>query len=482
LGRNIAEIRRNADPKMHEEEKFLRKTINNVETRRSSAVQSKNKKLADELDKEIFQLFEKYKELQTKLIKSNPQFASLNSPQPLNLQEIQQKVLDDETVLLEYYLGENRSFLFFATNKNLEIFELPSRKVIEDQIRPTLNNLKSRSQIIQGETLKKRNERIQLADQNLNKNLQQANEILLAPLADKIKNKRLAVVASGVLQYFPFSALRNQSENKYLIETNEIIYLPSASTVSLMRQAKKSKKFSTQLAVLADPVFTQNDMRLASVVKPQQNTTEATTTNSSAGNILLRSDFSRLRFSRDEAQAISSLVTVDQSFVRLDFNANLKSIGDSRFQHSGILHFATHGIVNSQYPELSGIVLSLFNEQGVPQEGFLRLYDIYNLQLNADLVVLSACETALGKEVKGEGIVGLTRGFMYAGTPLVAASLWRVDDRATADLMKRFYQKMLMKKIKPSTAFRQAQIELLKEKSSDIPFYWAGFTLQGDWR
>jgi CHAT domain-containing protein len=124
----------------------------------------------------------------------------------------------------------------------------------------------------------------------------------------------------------------------------------------------------------------------------------------------------------------------------------------------------------------------MMNEQGEPQDGFLRFYDIYNLKLNADLVVLSACQTALGKEVQGEGLIGLTRGFMYAGAPRVVASLWRVDDRATAELMKRFYQGMLKEGLRPAAALRAAQVSMLKEKGWSAPNYWAAFTLQGEWR
>jgi CHAT domain-containing protein len=147
-----------------------------------------------------------------------------------------------------------------------------------------------------------------------------------------------------------------------------------------------------------------------------------------------------------------------------------------------IIHFATHGLLNSQHPELSGVVLSLFDEEGRPQDGFLRLHDIYNLKLAADLVVLSACKTGLGKEIKGEGLVGLTRGFFYAGAPRVVASLWKVDDRATAELMKLFYQRMLRDGLRPAEALRKAQIDMLKQPRWAAPYYWAGFTLQGEWK
>lgn len=147
-----------------------------------------------------------------------------------------------------------------------------------------------------------------------------------------------------------------------------------------------------------------------------------------------------------------------------------------------IIHFATHGILNSKHPELSGIVLSLFDDKGMPQNGFLRLHDVFNLNLQAELVVLSACKTGLGGEVRGEGLVGLTRGFMYAGSPRVVVSLWSVDDQATSELMKVFYKKMLQEGLKPAAALRTAQLEIWRTQKYAAPYYWAAFTLQGEWR
>lgn len=485
LGELKNDIRGQIPPELLEEERILRQTINAKETQRLDAVAQKLTAKAAEFEKELQESIRQYQILQTKIYQSNPQFASLNNPEPLSLEEIQKQVLDDETVLLEYFLGERRSFVFFVTKTNLEIFELPSRELIETQIRQTLENIKARTQTVVGEDPLQRAERLKKADLNAERNLADTSEILLAPIAGKIQNKRLAIVASGILQYLPFAALPNPSaktEKGYLIETNEIINLPSASILPLLRQTKR-KTPKNQIAILADPVFSQDDVRL----KMLQNSGQNSPNNGVMREVKillpkLRSDFSRLRFSRIEAEEILELANDNQRFVALDFAANLKAANSESLQTSRVVHFATHGVVNSQFPELSGIVLSLVDEKGNRQEGFLRLHDVYNLRLEADLVVLSACETALGKEVKGEGIVGLTRGFMFAGAPMVAASLWRVEDQATADLMKRFYQRMLLEKVPPATALRQAQISMLKEKASAQPFYWAGFTLQGDWK
>jgi CHAT domain-containing protein len=164
------------------------------------------------------------------------------------------------------------------------------------------------------------------------------------------------------------------------------------------------------------------------------------------------------------------------------FEANRRRATSPELGQYRIVHFATHGLLNTEHPELSSLVLSLFDEQGNPQDGFLRLHDIYNLNLPADLVVLSACNTGLGKEVRGEGLVGIVRGFMYAGAARVVASLWKVDDEATAELMKRFYRHMLEDDMPAAAALRAAQVELRQHKRWHSPYFWAGFVLQGEWR
>lgn len=192
--------------------------------------------------------------------------------------------------------------------------------------------------------------------------------------------------------------------------------------------------------------------------------------------------FERLALSRREAEQITSLASDGTPLKALDFAANRMTAISKELGEYRILHFATHSLLNNQHPELSGIVLSLVDEKGHGQDGFLRLYEIYNLKLNADMVVLSACQTALGKEVKGEGLVGLTRGFMYAGVPRVVASLWKVSDKATSELMKRFYQQMLKGGMRPSAALRAAQVSMFQERPWRPAYYWAGFVLQGEWQ
>jgi CHAT domain-containing protein len=167
---------------------------------------------------------------------------------------------------------------------------------------------------------------------------------------------------------------------------------------------------------------------------------------------------------------------------RLDFDASRATALSADLARARIVHFATHGVLDNEDPGLSGVMLSMFDAQGRPLDGFLRLRDIYTLRLPADLVVLSACSTALGRPVKGEGLVGVVRGFMYAGAQRVVASLWKVDDDATRELMSRFYVEMLQHQRSPASALRQAQLAVRQQDAWRSPFYWAGFVLQGEWQ
>jgi CHAT domain-containing protein len=321
-----------------------------------------------------------------------------------------------------------------------------------------------------------------------------ANELsrmILTPVLPLIHGKRLLVVTDGALQYIPFAALPATSNDVLLIQDHEIVNLPSAGTLLILRGRPTSRTVADRtVAILADPVFSSSDYRVNSRFRNSKNSISAQfSMNPRIQRALRETGFNenqpgipRLPFSRFEANAIAQLIPPEQSLKLLDFNANRAALTDSQIARYRMIHIATHGLLNSQHPELSGVVFSLVDERGRSQNGFLQLHEIYNLDLPADLIVLSACQTALGREIRGEGLVGLTRGFMYAGANRVLASLWKVDDEATAELMRLFYTAMLKKKQSPSAALRTAQSEMQRTKSWSAPYYWSGFTLQGEWR
>ena len=179
----------------------------------------------------------------------------------------------------------------------------------------------------------------------------------------------------------------------------------------------------------------------------------------------------------------SPLVAANDGLAAIDFDANRAFATSGELSNYHIVHFATHALIDNVHPELSAIALSAVNKQGQAEDGFLRANEIFNLKLAADLVVLSACRTGTGKEVAGEGLIGLTRPFMYAGAPRVIVSLWPLEDRATAELMVRFYKQLLgPRKLSPAAALREAQIEMWNDARWRAPYFWGAFVLQGEWR
>jgi CHAT domain-containing protein len=314
-------------------------------------------------------------------------------------------------------------------------------------------------------------------------------------VAQQLGNKRLLIVADGALQYLPFEALpapetMAESRDKPLATADpvplaikhEVVYLPSASTlIALRHEAVRPIAAPKSVFVLADPVFDKGDPRVKTLDAGADVASGSATrlaTLKDAGGI----SFPRLPSTRQEAEAIVTLIPEDARAVATDFAANRTLVMGSELARYRIIHIATHSVVNSQHPELSGIVLSMVNERGREEDGFVQLHDIYSLKLGADLVVLSACNTALGKEVRGEGLIGLTRGFMYAGASSVVASLWKVDDSATAELMTHFYKAMFEDNLPPAAALRSAKEAMWRQKHWRSPHYWSAFVLQGEYR
>jgi CHAT domain-containing protein len=467
------------------------------------------------LTKELQTLTAEYKQVQSQIRSSRPRYAALTQPQPLDLREIQ-SLLDADTMLLEYFLGDDHSYLWAVTPTTMRSYKLPKRREINDAARQVYElliarNLSGGAEGADGaegnETQRQENRRIAQADAQFAAAAGKLSRMVLAPVAQQLGKKRLVIVAQGALQYVPFGALpvgsrqsavgsngrRTTSNNRPLIADHEIINLPSASTLAVLRREVEGRKPAAKtLAVFADPVFDLDDERIAKITikagapaekqKKGQSSSEQTRRLKHITEQFGSGHIPRLPFTRQEADQILGLVPETERKAALDFAANRASVTADDLKQYRIIHFATHGLINSQQPELSSIVLSLVDEKGEPQEGFLRLHEIYGLNLPAEVVVLSACETGLGKEIKGEGLVGLTRGFMYAGAPRVVVSLWAVNDRATSELMAKFYQKMLKENLRPAAALRAAQVEMSKDRRWNNPYYWAAFSLQGEWR
>lgn len=564
---------------------------------------------AAEISKEVRDLTNQQDELLAEITAIDPRYAAMIRPNAPNAGEIQQ-LLDQDTLLVEYSLGDKRSYVWVVSPDSIKGVDLGPRDQIESLARRVTETLTARNREVKNESFAKKNLRVDKAEKDYVEASAELSKMVIEPVASLLRQKRLVIVADGALQVVPFGALPAPvnsttavmsnakadpaiaanlsptssnplssfsqtmarsitltglmqsgtnplsiarpvpliagSGSKPLNSEHEIVYLPSASVLALQRRELANRKPAPYaVAVLADPVFDIDDARVAkakgngneprkdlatnsgkdtakiapkATILPKEGTPHSTVSQdspsqasasqssanaSSASPGLATSTapkqqsllagalrdvgldpnqpMPRLTHSLHEAKAIFQAAGPNQSFSALNFKASRETATSPELAKYRIIHFATHGVLDLEHPELSGIVLSMVDENGQPQDGYLRLHEIYNLYLPAELVVLSACQTGVGKQIKGEGLIALTRGFMYAGAKSVVASLWKVDDAATSALMTEFYKQMFTNKLKPAAALREAQIKISQQKRWQSPYYWAGFFIQGEW-
>lgn len=482
LSQTGVNVAKNTEPALREREQELRRALN-----------QEYLKSPDTAAHQVRSLELEYEDVTNKIRASNFRYASLYLPASLDLRDVRQSLLDSKTAILEYSLGEKRSFLWVLTAGSVKTYELPPRAELEAELKSLVQTL-----VLFGPDAPVTNKRTTPAElENAYwKQAEKVSSLIFKDALNDIAATRLVIIGDGVLESAPFAALSRpqapgstNTQPQPLIKEFEVVNLPSISVMTVLsRQVAQRQPPSGSVAVFADPVFEANDARLRSSAHAAESTSAARGASISQSRALdralkdstLEKGIRRLVFSRREAEAISSVAP--GAFVALDFRANRAAVLSKNLSNYKIVHFATHGILNDKHPELSGILLAMVDEKGKPQDGFIQLSDIYNLNLPAELVVLSACETGLGKSVKGEGLIGLTRGFMYAGASRVLGSLWKVDDAATAALMADFYKEMFTNGKRPADALRAAQLHLFEQRRWQSPYYWAGFVLQGDWR
>ena len=499
------DVREGVDAALLKRERDLTKQISAKATRQLE-LGANSPQLAP-LKQEISQLENEFEMVRAAIRKDNPHYDALVQPQPLTLAEIQQQ-LDDDTLLLEYKLGDERSWLWAITNRTLKTYELPKREQIELAAERFRLHLTARSLAVEGETPLQRRRRIAEADAQLPEAAKLLSGMILDPAAGQSANKRLVIVPDGALHYVTFAALpapesgraggqeRKQIRNPQsairnpLIVDHEIVILPSASVIATQRREMAGRPIAPKLlAVLADPVFHVEDERFGRTAKRPATATQDPQPASRSIEHLSEEAFGglarklpRLPFTRREADQILALAPAEATFKATGFKASRGAALDPELGRYRYLHFATHGLLDSERPGLSALALSMVDEGGQPQDGFLRANDVYNLKLPVELVTLSGCQTGLGRAVKGEGLIGLTRGFMYSGAARVVVSLWNVNDQATSELMARFYRKMLKGNQRPAAALRMAQVEMWRQGQWRAPYYWATFVLQGEWK
>ncbi len=478
--------RENVDPKLAAQRASMQRKLRRM-TDAMSRLPPNSAARPGQGDAELDRIREQIEQLEAQMQAVNTRYRDLSRTEPLTLVEIREQVLDSNTVLIAYFLGNHKSYAWLISQTGIRGAALPARAEIDVLAKTVYDEL--------SDPKKGRNRNASVKESDVLRSL------VLGPFQKDLdtkaneEGKRLLLVLDGGLQFVPFQALLARQETP-LLRGHEIVVLPSASVLAALRRTNSQRKRAPKtIAMFADPVFAPDETR----VLQRRGQSQAAATRGAAADPLspleldrtaeeaelTRSGESiqRLKFAAQEANGILALVPAGQRLRAMDFDANLRAATDAALAQYRILHYATHGIVNSENPELSGLVLSLVDANGRKREGFLRLPDIYQMRLNADLVVLSACQTALGRVVRSEGLVGLTRGFFHAGATRVVSSLWKVDDEATAELMLRFYRNMLGgSHLRPAAALRAAQLSLAAEERWHDPYYWAGFILQGEWR
>ena len=467
------------DPQLAQEEKSIRHAIRTTFDQTVALLATDYKKQdLDKLEGSLTRLREQHKQITAKLRQANPNYDKIEESNSYSLQQIQNLVIeDDQTVLLEYLVGQNASYVWAITRNSVKVFDLPKADVITAAVRRVYENVAKEPD-----------------DENsrqLSKASAELAELVLRPVAGELNAQRVIVVADGALNYVPFQLLPNPAaNNEPLVASYEVINAPSASILGQLRQEKQHRQFRTKvLAAFGDPVFAKN------YAQHKASASDELTAAARGGETLQRgwrgveleadsldpSVIQPLAYTKFELNNLSTIAGSGGLVVR-GFAASREMLSRLDLSKYAILHFATHGVLHPDKPEFSGFFLSTVDTAGRSQDGFINLQDVYRLNAPVDLVVLSACRTGLGQEVRGEGLIGLTRGFMFAGASSVVSSLWRVDDEATSELMKYFYANMLQEGMRPAEALRAAQNKLRQDPKWQSPHFWAGFTLQGEFK
>ena len=492
------DVKQGIAPALKQREKDLHAQVTRVQ---SELIQANSRAKPDQsriavLEGEFKKVETESEQVETEIRQRHPRYATLHYPTPLGLKDIQ-GLLDEKTVLLEYSLGKESSYLFAISKNDFLTARLPAAALLTNQVAA----LREAVAVKPG----------RMALSNYIRKGQSLYQALVKPASRLLGGKQsLIIVPDGILHYLPFEVLlESETERKsqvdlhqlpYLIRNYSISYSPSATVLANLRKSTSPRQKSGKMFLaFADPVYHKTESEQTSQIRSA-----------------FRSAFGEgkpwqlepLPESRREVERIAKLYSPTQAGVFLGEHAteeNVKSNdGPSQYR---MVHFAVHGLLNENKPQYSGLVLSLPRDEKETTEtkkavtadtvassgnlasdadnathvedGLLQVYEIFNLKMNADLVVLSACETGLGKETRGEGLVGLTQAFFYAGTSSLVVSLWKVQDRSTADLMGRFYRNLNNPLLNKSQALRQAQLEMIRKGDFSHPYYWAGFVLIG---
>ena len=456
LAESNIDIRESLSQELRDEENRITDQITSLIFKMSRPDLSETNKRA--LEETLSQEEDAYMRLISKMREENPETASLVSPEP-SRQELVQGILgDDRTALIEYFLGENHSYLFFITKSDMDFYSLPSRQEIEKSVK---GYLKLISEPPQKEFLGRLGAR-RLFDE------------FLFPLKDRKYRmiEKLIIVPDGILYYLPFEVLISEEENKasrYLLDKFQVSYAPSSSVLMFLLEKKTQQGRPSGLLAFGNPVYPD----------PKSPSPKGNAAENILAEFYLNEGFRfiPIPYTKDEIRAISKYFPKDKKDIFLGQNAREENIKKPPRDNYQVVHFACHGFLDENQPFRSALVLSQDLEK--EEDGFLQVRELYNLRLKANLVVLSACHSGRGKLERGEGILGLTRMFFYSGSKSVLSTLWSVNDQSTARFMKVYYH-YLAKGRKIGEALRLTKLDMIQSKFSH-PYYWAGFVLNGDY-
>ena len=378
--------------------------------------------------------------LKRKIRLESPAYADLKYPEIISLPTAQRKLCGGKTALFAYTVGKESSRAFVIRRDNIQSFVLPGqeylRRIVSEYIRVITD---------------RENQDFHLGQELYN--------LLIRPGGTK-GLKKIVFIPDDILNIFPFETLRTSGEKSaWLVKDVEIAYAPSLTSLEKIRRRRRrgSHPHPKEILSFGDPEYGIHEQ------------------GNNGGDIF--SQLKRLTYSGTEVEGIAALFKPSKTQTFTRESASEKILKRHPLSDYRIIHFATHSIIDDNIPARSAIVLTLDDDPA--EDGLLQMREIYNLDLDADLVTLSACQTGLGKFVKGEGVVGLNRAFFYAGASSVLMSLWPVNDQATSQLMERFY--LYIHGHKPiSTALRSAKLEMIGSEEASHPFYWAGFVVSGD--
>ena len=449
-------------PEQKERQNAAWQRIADLQTKLSQSMLTEEERKA--LEEELAQTEKTLQDLAAEIRQQNPAYAHLN-PQPLSLAEAQKKILEQNELVLAYSLGEEKSYLWAITAGWHFFYPLPPEREIERTVNAYAHLINDPKKISAAHFAASR----------------ELYNLILLP-ADSLlqRTKKLVIIADGILHNVPFEALvtpAKERQPKYLIQHAEITYAPSATVLALLNANDKNSpaRAPKTLLAFADPFFGASESQQLAPTK--RGIDDSLTLRGVFEHLGVK--FPRLKSAGAEIDSIARFFAPSRRTIYRRKEAKEEQVKRENLRRYTILHFATHGVLDAQHPERSCVVLALDDEPA--EDGFLQMHEIYKLNLNAELVVLSACQTSRGQLVRGEGLISLGRAFLYAGAKSVLGTLWSVaDDPSSVKLMGKFYDYLQHGKTR-GEALRQAKLDLINGKTAAHrhPFYWAGFVLMG---